>query len=65
VTKDEREKIREAIHLIHHVNDYHGGMDILAKLAGVPVRHLEIRPTTIAEIVKRGPSVFKAHPEGS
>jgi len=52
MTKRERTAIRKAIRLIHHEDNYYGGMDILARLAGLRVRKDKIVETTIAELCK-------------
>lgn len=52
MTDQERKAIRKAIRLIHHENDYYGGMDILARLAGLRVRSVDVKPVTIADLCK-------------
>jgi hypothetical protein len=37
MTTKEKDQLRRAIHLIHVQADYYGGMNILAKLAGMDV----------------------------
>lgn len=54
MTDQERKAIRKAIRLIHHDNDYYGGMDILARLAGLRVKNVEVKLVTVADLCKDG-----------
>ena len=50
-------KLREAVRLIHNEDDYYGGMDIVADLAGLSVDKLETKPTTLAEISEQNKEI--------
>ncbi len=65
MTKKDRQLIRQAIRLIHQEDDYLGGMDILARLAGLDMtmRNLmdQTVPVSALEVAKRPNSDFGIH----
>jgi len=52
MNKKEKAQLRRAIHLLHHENDYDGGMEILVRLAGLKVNRMEVKPCTVSDLVK-------------
>jgi hypothetical protein len=42
-----------AICLIHQEDNYDGGMELLSEMAGLPVREMNVTPTTLAKIKER------------
>jgi len=53
MTKKEKKLIKKAIRLIHHDDDYYGGMDILAKMVGWEANKQILDPCTIAEFIEQ------------